>query len=244
MVKKGVELRNAPNLPSNQVFLATDDPNKPPIEPPAIKASADTSRKIEPEFRTIKPDLKKVFIKNLVIILTSVLSIILLLLFLNWQIGLDVLVEVLSVLNMAVDSMQLMLDIIILLVVAGGAMLIGNYLVEKNVRYEIYKDKILFYETTALVFIGSREIPFQNIVKISYSREGMIDKILDSGTIILDLTGMKDTSVKLEFINDTEKTVQYLQNLVREYSQQQQMRYTERQIMNNPAYYYNTPKYL
>ena len=102
-----------------------------------------------------------------------------------------------------------------------------------NLRYEFYKDKLIVYKNALLVFVNSKEIPYQNIAKTSYNNNGIFNSLFNSGTIVLELTGMRENKVELQFIDNVEQTMQYIQNLIMESMHLQQQRFMDKNKISN-----------
>jgi hypothetical protein len=185
------------------------------------------------QFQTLKPNIKKIFFKNLFSIAGSVALIIGILLVFNWLVGLDIFLVTFEAVGIDIDSYAILLYLILVIVMVSIFLLLGNYLVARNLRYEFHQNKIIVYTNAFLVFINSKEIPYQNIVKISYSYNGIFNKLFDYGTIILDISGMKEDKIQLEFIDNVEQTVQYIQNLMRGFMYTQQAQFTENYKIDN-----------
>ena len=84
-----------------------------------------------------------------------------------------------------------------------------------------------------LVLINSSEIPYQNVIRISYNNNGIFNSIFDSGTIVLELSGMKENKVELEFIDNVEQITQYIQNIIRKFRSIQQAQFSENYRIGN-----------
>ena len=96
-----------------------------------------------------------------------------------------------------------------------------------HVKYSVFKDKIMHKETQALVLMLNQEVPFKNITRITFSRSGFLNKLLDCGDITIDLTALNIKEVKLLSINNPEQVAQYLQGMLNNYNATQQMQFQE-----------------
>jgi hypothetical protein len=183
--------------------------------------------------KTVKPDVKKVFIKNILIVFSVTLGIIALLFYLNSLVGLDVFLIPFEALGMEVGTEGLLLNTILIFLGAAVIFIIFNYLAVINIRYEFYNDHMKIYEPVLWVFITNSEVPYKNIVKISYNYTGLTNKLLNSGEIVIELTGMEDGSVTMQVIDDTEQVVDHLLKIVKDYNAVQQMQFEENYKINN-----------
>src|SRR3989344_614937 len=102
-----------------------------------------------------------------------------------------------------------------------------NYLNIKNVKYSFYDDRIEYSQVQLLLFMQKESIPMQDIARLTYSKQGIMNKALGCGEITIDLTGMQIPSIKLLSIDDPEGTTAILAQKVNEYRMRQQMQYQE-----------------
>ena len=182
---------------------------------------------------TVRPNIRKVFTKNIILVIIGVIVFIALLIFLNIEVGLDVFLIPFETFGIKINPVSLLLYAIVGLIAFTALMLMFNYIALQGLRYEIYKTKIMVYEPSAFIFIVSKEIPISSIIKISYDYEGFFNKLLVSGEVIIDLSGMRDSNIRFKFIDDIEKTVRYLQGLVNEHSAIKQAQFTENYRIGN-----------
>jgi hypothetical protein len=183
--------------------------------------------------KTIRPNVGKIFLDKLLTIGIVIILLVAAIIFVNSIVGLGIFLDILQTFNINVSSADILLGIILIIIVGAGLILLVNYLANKNVRYEFYKDRIRVCETQAFVIIQCKDIPLKNITRITYNYEGTINKILHSGTIILDITGMKETKQELRFVDNIEETVQYIQKILQEYQSLQQMQFQENYKIGN-----------
>ncbi|MBI3027050.1 hypothetical protein HYY70_02965 [Candidatus Woesearchaeota archaeon] len=179
------------------------------------------------EVKVLKPNIKKVFLKNLIGVVSFLLLASVILVIFNSLVGLDIFFVIFEVFGIAI-SQSALLGYMILIILAISALLLGlSYLANANLRYEFYQDKLILYENNLLVFVNSAEIPYKNIVKISYDNSGVFNKIFNSGAVILDTSGIKSNTIKLNFIDNAEQTAQYIHSLISEFASIQQAVFTE-----------------
>ena len=141
--------------------------------------------------------------------------------------GLGTFLEIFSAFGITVSPSKVLLYFVIAVVSASFFILIISYFAAKNIRYEFYKNKMIAYQSSLLVLVNSKEIPYQNIARVSYSKQGFMNNIFDSGTIAMQLSGLKEESIKLVFIDNIEQVVQYIQGLVRDYMYTKQAQFTQ-----------------
>ena len=185
------------------------------------------------QFRVLRPNIKKIHLKNLSTITGIVFLISIILLMLHLSVGLDVFLLVFEAFGITVNPSKVLLSAIVGILAVSALLMLGNYLAARNLRYELYQDKLIIYKNALLVLVDSKEIPYQNIVKISYNNNGIFNSLFNSGTIVLELTGMGENKVELQFVDNIQQTAQYMQNLIREYMNIQQAQFTENYKIGN-----------
>ena len=183
--------------------------------------------------KTVRPNIHKVFVKNLLYVSGIAAGIILLLVYLNSTVGLDVFMTVFDAFGINVDPGALLSLTIMIFIGIVIVFLAGSYLSITNLRYEFYDNHLRMFEPTLLLFLTHKDISYKNIVKISYNYDGIINKVFKSGEIVIDVTGMKEGFVKMEVIDDTEPLVQQLLKIVQEYNSLQQMQFQENYRIGN-----------
>ena len=183
----------------------------------------------------MRPDSRKIFLKNLFRIIGTVILIISILALLDKTAGLGTFLEIFSAFGITVSPSKVLLYFVIAVVSASFFILIISYFAAKNIRYEFYKNKMVAYQSSLLVLVNSKEIPYQNIARVSYSKQGFMNNIFDSGTIAMQLSGLKEESIKLVFIDNIEQVVQYIQGLVRDYMYTKQAQFTQNYRIGNIA---------
>jgi hypothetical protein len=127
------------------------------------------------------------------------------------------------------------IKLIMIFIGLGAAILylVINYLSIMNSRYEFYGDYMRLYESKTWIVKTYKDIPYKNIIKISYEYTGFMNKLLNAGEITIEVTGMKEGSVKMEVIDQTEELVAQLMKIVNEYRSLQQMQFEENRKIGN-----------
>ena len=185
------------------------------------------------QFRVLRPNIKKIHLKNLSTITGIVFLISVILLMLHLSVGLDIFLLVFEAFDITINPSMVLLSAVVGILTISALLMLGNYLAARNLRYELYQDKLIIYRNALLVFVNSKEVPYQNIVKISYNNNGIFNSLFNSGTIVLELTGMGENKVELQFVDNIQQTTQYIQNLIREYMNIQQAQFTENYKIDN-----------
>ena len=176
---------------------------------------------------TIKPNVSKIFLKNLIGISGVLLLVIVILWIVNLQVGLGVFLDVLKVFGLAIDPSSVLYYSIMFALGVSCLLLIGNYLANAKLRYEFYQNKLVAYLNSILVLTYSKEIPYTNISRVLFNNKGILNSILNSGTIILEMSGTGNERMELKFIDNVENVVQSIQNAIKEFASIQQAQFTE-----------------
>jgi len=170
----------------------------------------------------IKPSIKKAFILNIMIISGVVLLIIVLLIILESLVGLDLFLDVFKEMGLNVSVTSLLLYSIFITIFITVLLLIMNYVSLGKVRYTLYPDKIVYSKSLFILQIHDKEIPYQNITKITYEKK----PFLKTSKVCFELTGMKENKITIDFIDNAEEVVQKIQELIREYRAKYYARYS------------------
>lgn len=178
---------------------------------------------MEAPLAEIKPNIKKAFIRNILIVGGIVFLVIIVLLCLNSVVGLSIFLDVIGVLGIVISPLAVLAYFIFFVLFFTALSLILNYVTLGKIGYTLYQDKMVYSESFFIVHISDKVIPYANITKISYEKK----PFLNTAKIILDLTGMKQDKVTLNFIDEAEEVVSKLQELVREYRAKYYAKYSQ-----------------
>ncbi|MBW2974968.1 hypothetical protein KY366_04590 [Candidatus Woesearchaeota archaeon] len=177
----------------------------------------------------IKPNIKKAFILNILVVSGIVVMVIALLIYLNSIVGLDVFMEAFKELGLEVSASLLLAYSIFLILFVTALLLILNYIVLGKSSYTLYRDKMVYTKSLFIIQIRDKAVPYANVTKVSYDKKAF----LGTARIILDLTGMKEKQVELDFIDDVEEVVKEIHNLIREYRSRYYAQYAQEYRMQN-----------
>jgi len=178
---------------------------------------------MEAPIAEIKPNIKKAFILNILIVGGGVILIIALLIYLNSIVGLDIFLDTFAELGIFISPTAVLFYFIGFILFITAFLLILNYVALGKTGYTIYPDKIVYSRSLFIMQISDKTVPYANIAKITYERK----PFLNTAKIIVDLTGMKENKVELNFIDDAEEVAKKLQELVREYRSKYYARYSQ-----------------
>ncbi|MFH1316663.1 MAG: hypothetical protein ABII01_04035 [Candidatus Woesearchaeota archaeon] len=176
----------------------------------------------------LKPNIAKIFLKNFLKLLTALLIISLLFIYIYYIKVIDSILEVFNQFGVQVDSKSFF--IIFWAVVFGLFMilLLMNYIITRKTVYKFYWDKMVMTESAFLVFIESHEVPFKNIVRVSYSDDGFFNTFFKTGSITIELSGMKIKDVEIEFIDNIKGNIEFVHNIISRYRAVKQAQFDEK----------------
>ncbi len=183
--------------------------------------------------RILKPNMKKIYINDIFKILGSVLFIALLLLVINSTGSLAFFLDIFSAFGINISSSQIFLYFILSISSVTAILLVFSYLSALNIKYEFYNDKLIAYKSSFFIFTNSLEVPYQNIARISLDTKGLFKSLFNSGTVILELSGMKEREIKVQFIDNIPQAVMFIQTRIREHLSARQAQFTENYKIGN-----------
>jgi len=112
------------------------------------------------QFQALKPNIKKVFLKNLFTVAGGILSLVIILLVLHFSVGLDVFISIFETFDINIKPFTIFLYFFLVIIGISIFLLLGNYLVMGNLRYEFYQNKLITYENAFLVFTNPKPYVF------------------------------------------------------------------------------------
>jgi len=175
----------------------------------------------------VYPNTGKEFLKNLLSIFVIVIIIIGLLMFLQTQIGPDLVTDILDAFGVEVNMGMINLTLILMFFMVAAVLLLFNYMSIKNQRYLLLNNTLEFTGTKLLILSQKETIPFGNITRITFSKEGLLNKLLNCGNIKIEISGMNTPSVTLESVDNPDKLTEIIQQKVNQYNMQMQMQFQE-----------------
>lgn len=178
---------------------------------------------MEAPIAEIKPNIKKAFELNLLIVGAIVALIIAILIYLHIIVGLDIFLDTFGMLGIKISPLTLLGQSIFLIIFITTLLLILNYITLGKITYTLYPDKLVYSQSFFVVHIHNKTVPYSNIAKITYKNR----VFLNTSNIILELTGMKENKVELSFIDNSEEVVKKIQDLIRRYRANYYAQYTQ-----------------
>ena len=165
----------------------------------------------------IRPNFKKIFVVNATKVTLAIATVIIVIVFFKEEIGFEVFSDVVGGLGFGLDfdPSQIVFFAIVGIILLYLGLLVFNYMLLQNIRYELLQDKLISYTTAFFILLDSKEIPFQNISRISFDTEGLINSMMNTGNITLELSAMAEKTFKIEYVDNPQQVSQYIQQLIR-----------------------------
>jgi len=186
-------------------------------------------------FPEVKPNLKKVFLMNIITVVSIALVILLLIIMFSRIVGTEFFQEVAGGFgfDVEIELWHVILWFILAIVIVTLVILVINYFSLSNVRYEFQPEKIVYYRSLFFVLLNSKGIPYANIAKINFDYEGFLNSLFNTGKITIELTAMKEKEFKMEFIDNAEQVAKYIQKMIQDYRSRYYAQRTEEYKVDN-----------
>ena len=181
----------------------------------------------------LKPNIKKVVLKNLRNIIGAVFLIEIVIFILQWQVGLGIFGEVLESFGIKVNAEAILWVMVLSVFVVAIFLSLSVYLAARNFRYEFYNDKLLAFENAMMVMVKSREVSYENIARILYRTSGFLSEDSGSGTITLHLSGTDRSKIELAFIDNVKQTAENIQSIITRFRYVKQAQFTQNYRVKN-----------
>lgn len=170
---------------------------------------------MQPEF-VLKPNVKKVTLLNVSKVAFAVILVLGIVFYLSMLIDLSIFKEAFGFSENEMPTLsQVITNFILAVVVASIITVIISYMSIGKRQYVFFPDRMEKYTNFLIFNVGKEIIPYNNIASIRVDMS-FSDHLIKSGTIILELTGMKKKSVALEYIDNAEGYLPYIQKLLNE----------------------------
>lgn len=168
------------------------------------------------------PNIKKELLKNTLIIIAIMILLFSAVYFVKLQTDVNILTEIFSAFDIQPNNYFLIPPFLIVIII-----LLLNYVTLKNEKYILFDDKIEIQKTENLFIISKEVIPFENITRIFFSNEGILNKMLNCGKITIEISGMKKPNIILESIDAPQQIIAVLQQKINNYNMQKQIKFQE-----------------
>ena len=170
----------------------------------------------------IKPNIKKAFVSDIILVLLIVSFIIATLAYLNNIVGLKVFINAFKEFGVVIPLSSIIYWSMLFVLFITSLFLIMDYVSLGKVSYTFYPDKILYAKNLFVMQLSEKAIPYSNIARISYGKNFFLNT-----SIILELTGMKKGKVEFNFIDNREEVVKKIESLIKEYKARYYAQYAQ-----------------
>jgi len=165
---------------------------------------------------------------NLLKVLSAVVILVVILVILQFTVGLSIFNEIFSTFGFSVEGAAALQWLILAILVVAVLVLGIGYFSIMNVKYEFYDDKLTYYRSVMLIFKSSTDISYQNISRVTYENQGFFDGLFNTGTVILDLSSLGEKELMMDFMDNPAEVAKYIQDVLRSYNLKAQAEYTEK----------------
>jgi len=168
-------------------------------------------------FPTVKPNIKKAVLFNLIKIggMTAIAAL-LVLIFIK-ILGADFFQDVLGGLGIEGYDFGNILLWFAMAVVIILFILVLNYISLAGARYEFQQYKIVYYFSSLFFLIKSKDIHYENIANVNFDYNGFLNSLFKTGTITIELASIRENEFKMKFMDNAEQVARYIQRMVQEY---------------------------
>ncbi len=98
------------------------------------------------------------------------------------------------------------------IILAAGAVIIVmaafKYITITSKKYMFYNNKL---------DDNGKDIPYKNILKINLNKSGIENKILKTGSMSIELTGMEENKVTIDYVENIDQVSNYFQSMLRNF---------------------------
>ena len=171
----------------------------------------------------IRPNVKKAFISNIFFVSLIVALIIGTLIYLNSLVGLSIFLDTFKDFGIIISPSVLLFWFIMIIIVFTALLLIMDYINLGKITYTLYPDRINYGRSLFIMQLSDKVIPYANIAKISFGEM----TFLKTAKVRLDLTGMKGSSIDIDYIDNPQEVVEEIHRLVGEYKSKYYARYSQ-----------------
>jgi hypothetical protein len=171
-----------------------------------------------PQPPPLRPNTKKIFSLNLIKLTIGLFGLIAALLFFESFVGLDVFTMVLEQFGMELETSELIFYIIAISSLGYVSLLTLNFIHLNSIRYEFFPDKIASHTVALFIMLDSKEVPYKNITRVSFETNGFIEGLLNTGNVVLDLSALKEKTMKIECVDNPQQVAEYIQKMINYYN--------------------------
>jgi len=188
------------------------------------------------QLRFVRSNLVKVMVSVLIKEFAVIFIIAVLVFTLHLSLGLELFSEILEYFGIELDIAPILLFGFGILAIISVIILLSQFMVARLTYLEIGADKIIVNKIGGFMSGVSDEVPYQNVVGLTYDDSGFINSILKTGSIIISLSGSRESKVTIRFVENAGQFAQEIQNLMNRFKSIQQSEFYEDYRYNNIGY--------
>ncbi len=177
--------------------------------------------------RVIRPSVKKVLVVNILRTLMVLLFFSVLLIALHFSVRLETFLTVFELLGINLSSSGTAILIFPFIILVFGIVVFFSYLSAANRKYEFTSDRLIISRLVFLL-VSKKDISYRNISKVSYDVSDFFNRLLDTGSVILDLSSMGEKELKMRYLDNPSKVARFVDEVIRSYQLKAQAEYTEK----------------
>lgn len=176
---------------------------------------------------TLSTDKTKVMGLNVIKIAFVAIGLIGVLAYLNYMGLIENLAPVFEMLSdEEIDTSGIQRNFIIGIVLVSIVATLLVYVSYGGVKYIFYNDFMVKHQKT-----NEKQILYDNIVRVSFNKKGVLNKLFNMGTINFDL--VDETKDKLEYIDSPEDAYAQIQNMINNHKMQKYSQFEQKQKVGN-----------
>lgn len=162
----------------------------------------------------LKPNVKKVIMLNVGKVVLAVIVILGLIFYFSTLVDLSIFGDVFALSENELPKLsEVILNFSVGVVIAALLASLISYLSVSKREYMFFQDRMEKYTNFLIFNVNKIVIPLNNIARVRVEKNTN-DHLLRTGTVVLDLTGLEMKEIKLEYLDDAEKCVPYIQQLI------------------------------
>lgn len=170
----------------------------------------------------LKPNVSRLFRVNLIKILVFFVVVMGFIFYLKYMGIIDELTTTLSSFGVTINTRLTLIFIMFITLLIAFFVVVFNYLALGKVRYVFYNDRMVCYQNFMIAQVTETTIPYDNIVSVNFKRKG-----IGTGAVEIGLTAMKKEKIVLEYIDNPEKAVRTMLNILNQHRSKKYAEFTE-----------------
>ncbi len=111
-------------------------------------------------------------------------------------------------------------------------LLLFTYASTAKLAMRFYADKVAAWQNVMFVLVNSSEIAYSNVVSIEVKRESL-DSMLNTGTIVLKLSGLAQPKIAMPYVDDPLRKAQHLQEILVQHRNRQAYLQAQKERIDN-----------